>query len=130
MQPKIWGRYGWNFIHLVTVEYPNEPTENDKINYQNFFNSLQHVLPCKKCKEHIKEHMSANPLTNKILSTRMKLILWTIDLHNIVNKSIGKKELTYIDALNEIENLRKPSYNYSYLLIATIAVLAIVYVKN
>jgi len=45
VSPKHWGREGWKFIHWVALTYPNKPTDKDKKNYLQFFESLQDVLP-------------------------------------------------------------------------------------
>ena len=44
------------------------------------------------------------PLTDYILSSRDTLLKWTIDIHNEVNKSIGKKILDYNEAITLIKN--------------------------
>ena len=56
MNPKIWGPSAWLFLHTVTFNYPNNPTEEDKRNYLTFFNSLKHIIPCPLCKEHYIEN--------------------------------------------------------------------------
>ena len=37
MNPKIWGPGGWLFLHSITLNYPENPTENDKMYHKNFF---------------------------------------------------------------------------------------------
>ena len=33
--PNVWGPYGWKFIHYVTLGYPNNPSNEDKLKYLN-----------------------------------------------------------------------------------------------
>lgn len=74
--PNVWGPHGWKFIHYVTLGYPNNPSNIDKQNYSNFFETLKNVIPCSICGSHFKEHMKAFPLTDNILSNRKKFIEW------------------------------------------------------
>jgi hypothetical protein len=109
MRPEIWGKYGWNFLHLVTFGYPEKPTEDDKQHFYDYFHALKHVLPCEKCRYNMNDHLKKFPLTEEILSSRKKLIKWGIDLHNVVNYYTGKDMLSYTEALNEINKLINPT---------------------
>jgi hypothetical protein len=111
MLPEIWGKYAWNFLHLVTLDYPENPTDIDKQNYYDFFYNLQYILPCAKCRYNLSHHLIKYPLTNEILSNRTKLVKWGIDLHNIVNYYTGKPMLTYAEAMNELDKLAHPEKN-------------------
>ena len=57
MLTRVWGPSLWFFLHTVSFNYPENPTEDDKRNYHNFFDSLKHVLPCEKCKDHYKQNI-------------------------------------------------------------------------
>lgn len=95
MDPKIWGPHAWFFIDTICISYPNNnPDLIKKDIYRNFFNILGDILPCKSCQIHYKNHMNRYPLTDEILSSRNSLLLWILQIHNVVNKSIGKKEIS------------------------------------
>ena len=95
----MWGRQAWHFIHFVALTYPEKPTEEDKKDYLNFFNSLQKTLPCPICAEHFKENMEKIPIK---LEDRESLFKWTVDIHNEVNRKNSKKILSYDEAIQEI----------------------------
>lgn len=124
MLPEIWGNYGWKFIHLITVAYPNNPTEDEKREHYDFFQTLKYVLPCTKCRYNLTHHLKKYPLTEEVLSCRKNFVKWGIDLHNVVNYYIGKPMLTYTEAMNEINKLvNPPTVDYTpvyYLLILII----------
>jgi hypothetical protein len=107
--PDVWGPYGWKFIHYVTLGYPNNPTETDKKNYYNYFHALKYVIPCPICSKHFEENLEKSPLTEDVLSTKMKLVEWGIIMHNYVNKKNGKKEYSFDEGLKEIleDNMKK-----------------------
>ena len=82
MNPSIWGPKAWFFLHSITFNYPEYPSESDKEIYNDFFESLSHILPCEKCKYHYKDSLVKYPIQ---LDTRDELIQWMIDIHNDVN---------------------------------------------
>lgn len=99
MDPKWWGPHCWFFIHSVTLGYPNNPTEADKQNFKQFFESLGKVLPCIKCRNNYKQHLAKLPLDDNVMSSRDKLVKWLIDVHNEVNISTQKSPMSYETAV-------------------------------
>ena len=61
MDPSIWGKHGWKFIHFVAQGYPDKPSQEQKLQYKNFFNSIQYVLPCSFCRDHYTQNLINNP---------------------------------------------------------------------
>lgn len=89
--PKIWGNHAWFFLHCSSFNYPQFPTEEDKNNYHTFLKTLQHVLPCKLCRQHLKEYMEQNSI-EPFLNKRNNYIKFIIRLHNHVNEKFNKKQ--------------------------------------
>jgi len=131
MLPDIWGPYAWKIIHLITINYPENPTEQDKETYYQFFNQLQYVLPCSKCRYNYSKHLVKYPLTNEILSNRTNLVKWGIDMHNIVNYYTGKRMLTYAEAMNEITKLtnvhKKKWTDFIYFILVIVVLIILLY---
>ena len=100
MNPKFWGPHGWIFLHSVTMNYPKEPSLEDKTLYRNFFSSLTKILPCEKCAYHYREHIKDDPI-EPALENRDKLVRWLIKIHNKVNVDLGKPEYTYQQVIEE-----------------------------
>ena len=103
----IWGPPAWTFLHTVTFNYPENPTEDDKRNFYNFFMNLQYVLPCEKCKAHYKQNLKKYDLKNN-LGSRQELVEWLIDLHNDINKDNGKPVWSYSEVYNKYQSMYKP----------------------
>ena len=96
--PNVWGPHGWKFIHYVALGYPDEPTDADKRSYKKFYESLRDILPCQSCADHYRDTIHMYPVDGH-LSSREELLRWSFDIHNTVNKRIGKPTLTYEKAI-------------------------------
>ena len=105
MHPNIWGKYAWNFLHQVTMAYPDYPTPEDKQRYYDFLSQLRYVLPCGKCRKNYADHLRTYPLTEYVLSSKNNLIKWGIDMHNIVNHYTGKRMIPYSEAMENLSKL-------------------------
>ena len=90
MGPSTWGPHGWRFFHYVTLGYPINPSDKDIKIYKKFFKSIGNILPCSICRDNYKDHIKKFPLTTNIMNDREKLIKWGINMHNLVNKELGK----------------------------------------
>jgi hypothetical protein len=107
MIPEIWGKHVWFSIHFIALAYPSTPTYEQRENYKQFYENLWKVLPCKKCSEHYRENIKKMPLEGgdrDYLENNKTLFRWTVQLHNIVNVSLGKPQIT----LEEAEKIYKP----------------------
>lgn len=124
MGPDVWGPHGWKFLHFVSLGYPENPTENDKIKYKTFFSLIKNVLPCSLCANNYRKHLEENPLSDTILNDRDKFISWCIKMHNLVNIENNSKVYSDDEALKLILNEKKceepVKNNYNILLIAGI----------
>lgn len=96
--PTVWGPFFWHTIHLVALGYPKEPTYAEKKAAREFYESLIHLIPCPTCKLHYADHLKQTPVQPS-LDTRKDLFTWTVDLHNKVNRSLGKREVTEQEAI-------------------------------
>lgn len=102
MLPQYWGPPGWIFLQSIAMTYPDNPTAQDKQNYQLYFSLLQNVLPCDKCKINYASHLKLHPLDAKVMSSRLNLMMWLVDIHNEVNKLNNKPMVDYATAINNI----------------------------
>ena len=97
IKPNLWGPHGWKFMHYVSLGYPENPTDDNKNRYKNFYYSLQDVLPCEKCRENYKQNINKNPIDPHLVN-KESLIKWVIDIHNQVNIELNKPTLDYQEA--------------------------------
>ena len=96
MLTSIWGPGMWHYLHTMSFNYPVNPTPADKENYRNFVLSLQNVLPCGKCRKNLVKNFKKLPLTMDKMNSRATFSKYIYDLHEVVNKMLGKNsKLTY-----------------------------------
>ena len=88
--PKNWGNQAWEMLSKIALSYPLKPTEDDKINYRNFFLNFGNVLPCEKCQKNFIEHTKELKI-NDYLNSPFELFSFVIKLQNNVAKSMGAK---------------------------------------
>jgi hypothetical protein len=106
---KIWGPALWTGVHSVAFGYPIEPTDDDKKNYRNFFESLHHVLPCLYCRVSYGEFIKTENtiITDEVFNSRNNLTKWLYELHNRVNKKLGVNYgVAYDDHVKKYESYR------------------------
>ena len=107
MITNIWGPPFWLVLHTMSFNYPTQPTAEDKKNYMNFVFNLQNVLPCKYCRMNLAKNLKQLPLTLERMESRETFSRYMYELHEIVNKMLGKKSgLTYDDVRERFENFR------------------------
>lgn len=102
--PSVWGPFFWHTIHIVALGYSKNPTYTDKKCAKEFYESLAFLLPCSICREHYKEYLQEKPIST-FLDSRTDLIKWTVQIHNKVNKMLGKPEWTLEEVLSYYEKV-------------------------
>lgn len=90
----FWGPCTWKTIHNFAVAY--KPSKENALAFKSFIESLIYLLPCKACRDHLKENLKKFSL-DKYLSSNTQLFLWTYLLHDMVNRQIGKKSPNFLD---------------------------------
>lgn len=92
-QTKVWGPMLWVVLHLISLNYPMNPTNQHKRDYRTFFLVLRKVLPCGACRNSYTDFVLRNPktkLTWGAFQSRESLSRWVFTLHNAVNAKLCK----------------------------------------
>ena len=105
MLPEVWGPGAWTFLHTITINYPDNPNEDQKFYHKQLFENLRYTIPCEKCANHYSENLKKYPL-DPALESKTTLTKWLIDIHNEVNKKNGKRIYSY----EEVEKIYKDMY--------------------
>lgn len=92
-----WGPSLWKSIHYIAAFYPEKPSNAQISQYKKFYTELHHVIPCHTCAQNYKVHLQQLPI-EPYLKSRDLLFSWTVDLHNIVNRALNKREWSLEEA--------------------------------
>ena len=101
--PRIWGLDGWKFLFSIAYEYPRNPVYQDVYNYKQFFTYLQYVLPCETYRQRYSTQLNIVPM-DSFLTTRIYLFRWVLQMHNLINKDIGRPLLSHEEVLSTYFN--------------------------
>jgi hypothetical protein len=91
--PRVWGPPGWTYASFVAASYPDEPDEETRQKYKDFFVIFGETLPCGSCGQHFSVMTSAwgvAPLDAQALRGGDSLLKWLTTAHNAVNSRTSK----------------------------------------
>ena len=107
MLTSVWGPSMWHYLHIISFNYPINPTKLQKNKYKQFLLNLQYTLPCKYCRINLKNNFKKFPLKQEIFENRDKFSRYIYNLHELINKMLGKKSnLSYCDIRDRYEQFR------------------------
>ena len=107
MLVSVWGPSAWHFLHTISFNYPIRPTEEEKKYYMEYVLSLQHVLPCGKCRKNLIKNFKKLPLTIDEMENRNRFSKYVYNLHEVVNKMLHKtSNLSYDQVRERYEHFR------------------------
>jgi len=130
ISPNVWGPSTWAFIHLTAIAEPDNFDRTRLVFYKQLFLLLQELLPCERCRIHLKQNISKLKDIEKV-KTKRELFDWTTDIHNKVNEITKKPILSNDDAFdywNSIANEKKSlNCSISWITVALLLTLVLVF---
>ena len=107
MLTAVWGPPMWHTLHTISFNYPIKPTKDQKEHYYQYFKTLEHILPCRYCRENYKENLKKLKFGKKYFKDRDALSRFVYTLHEMVNKNLGKSSgLTFNQVRDRYEHFR------------------------
>lgn len=93
-----WGPSMWHSFHVVCMvkDMKQSDTEVQKRTSQ-WIQALPGVLPCPTCAVHLKELYETMP-TPSPTKDEFEVFRWSVEIHNHVNKRLGKPIVSFEDA--------------------------------
>ena len=92
-----WGPSTWTLYHVVSFNYPDEPTDDQRQKAYDFLYGIAHMLPCVHCRTHwtkdLEEHVQS-PFS-ETLSSRDAFSRFLVSGHNEVNRRLGRPQIPY-----------------------------------
>lgn len=93
---KNWAPKMWDTMYAVAFTSPVDPTPQQREKFRKWFELIATVIPCDKCKVHFEEVMRKHPVDTR---SRASLSKWLVKAHNEVNRSLGKPDVIWEDAV-------------------------------
>ena len=107
MLTTVFGPPMWHFLHIMSFNYPVNPTQEDKNHYKDFIYSLRYVLPCKYCRINLTSNLKQKPLQMCHMESRETFSRYIYELHELINKMLKKQSnLSYCDVRERYEHFR------------------------
>jgi hypothetical protein len=91
----FWSHPSWKMIHYYPSKY--DGSADYALSYKAFISCLQYLLPCGKCREHLKTNLADHPI-DQYFSSAVDLFTWSYILHQTVTSQTGKKGITIAEA--------------------------------
>ena len=104
MQPSIWGPTFWFTIHLVSFNYPVQPTKAQKKAYRQWMKAIGKVLPCRSCRENYKQNLddAKGKGSTDDYASRDAFSRFCWRLHNVVNETLRKEQEPNFEAVRHL----------------------------
>ena len=107
MLTSVWGPSLWHYLHVMSFNYPINPTKIQKQKYKQLLLNFQYTLPCKYCRMNLTKNFKKFPLVEKIFENRNNFSRYIFNLHEQINKMLGKNSgLTYCEVRDYYEHFR------------------------
>jgi hypothetical protein len=107
MLTNVWGPSLWHYLHVMSFNYPINPTKIQKQKYKQLLLNFQYTLPCKYCRINLTKNFKKFPLNEKIFKNRNNFSRYIFNLHEQINKMLGKNSgLTYCEVRDNYEHFR------------------------
>jgi len=90
MDTRYWGPDAWDLFHMITLSFPEKPTDRDQEIHRLFFSTLPYILPCHYCRKSITKYLEILPIQTQ---NQKSMIKWMWQLHNLVNDKLRKQKL-------------------------------------
>lgn len=91
----VWSHPTWKMIHYYASKY--DKTSKYALSYKAFVSCLQFLLPCPKCRNHLKDNLANHPI-DQYFSSEVDLFTWSYILHQTVSSQLGKVGIPIHDA--------------------------------
>ena len=103
----VWGPHYWFFLHSVAESYPLFPNEITKRKYYDLIQNFPLFIPNIEIGNKFSNYLDKYPVSPYLVS-RESFVKWMHFIHNKINVSLNKPEISLITALDNYRSLYKP----------------------
>jgi len=105
--PTVWGPHYWFFLHTVAQTYPTNPTPTTKRKYYDLIHNMPLFIPTPEIGNKFSIYLDKYPVS-PYLDSRDSFVRWVFFIHNKINVSLDKPEISYLSSLENYKNHYKP----------------------
>jgi len=98
-EPDVWGPHYWFFLHTSAHSYPESPNAVTKRKYYDLIQNMPLFIPVSEIGNKFSNLLDKYPVT-PYLDSRESFIRWVHFIHNKVNVSIGKEEISFLKSID------------------------------
>ena len=107
LDPEVWGPFYWFVLHTIALSYPTHPNETIKKKYYDFIQNIPLFIPNNNMGNLFSELLDKYPVT-PYLDSQPSFVKWVHFIHNKINVSLDKPELTMEDSMIQYYEHYKP----------------------
>jgi hypothetical protein len=119
--PSKWGPHFWMTLHIACLGCQDYKAISE------FIEGYMYIIPCLSCRQHFEQVLAENPVPET------DFFKWSVDVHNIVNRRLGKPEFSYEDALSNIATptpTPSPQFDFKNALIILLLIVVLFLIFN
>ena len=98
LEPTVWGPFYWFVLHTIALTYPTNPNETIKKKYYDFIYNIPLLLPISTMGNHFSALLDKYPVT-PYLDSQPSFVKWMHFIHNKINVSLSRPEITMEEAM-------------------------------
>lgn len=109
---KEWGNAVWTLLHYLTANMPERPSGQHIIALKAMINTFTVLLPCEVCRNNLLMNLRYPELNiNNYTKNGQMLFIWSVKLHNVVNRELGKPDFDVEEAW-KMYKVNDSTYSY------------------
>lgn len=103
----IWGPHYWFVFHTLCYAYPERPNKIAKKKMYDFVQNIPFIIPHLGISDYFTKILDKYPVSS-YLDNRKDLMKWFHFIHNEINRSIGKDQISFDESMRQyIEYIEK-----------------------
>jgi hypothetical protein len=107
LNAEVWGPHYWFVLYTMALTYPPKPNDVLKKKYYDFIQNVPLFLPVQSMGNSFAQLLDKYPVT-PYLDSQTAFLKWMHFIHNKVNLSINKPEITLEEAMVQYYEHYKP----------------------
>jgi hypothetical protein len=114
LNPEIWGKWYWGFLHTIAFTYPNYPNSVTKKKYYELIQSFPLFIPVESMSSNFHKLLQSYPVA-PYLDNRESFIKWVHYIHNKINEQLEKPQIPLKDFyIHYYENYKPAKVKITY----------------